>query len=172
MSTPPSHPRPSPRSSLHIRIASPADLGAIEAIEQSSFDHAAERFEAKRIHRLIHSKRSITLVAEMHGKIVGWAAGFRWDRGVEPWGRIYALAVAPAGRGRGVGAQLLREMIDRFCQGGPRRLFLEVRPDNHAALRLYRRFGFVPCRTLPNFYARGRSAERMTRPPTVTRAEK
>lgn len=167
MPTQPSNPEPSPRSPLHIRIASSADLAAIESIEQSSFDHAAERFEVKHIRRLIHSSRSITLVAELHGKIIGWAAGFRWEGGVEPWGRIYALAVAPPGQGRGVGAQLLREMIARLSEGAPRRLFLEVRPDNHAALRLYRRFGFVHCRMLPNFYAPGRNAVRMTRPPNA-----
>lgn len=53
------------------------------------------------------------------------------------------LAVAPTGRGRGVGAALVRECIDRSRSLGRERVVLSTQPMMHAAHRLYERFGFV-----------------------------
>lgn len=52
------------------------------------------------------------------------------------------LAVAPAGRGRGVGTALVRECIDRARALGRARLVLSTQPMMHAAHRVYERFGF------------------------------
>jgi ribosomal protein S18 acetylase RimI-like enzyme len=53
------------------------------------------------------------------------------------------LAVAPEGRGRGVGTALVRECIDRSLALGRRRVVLSTQPMMHAAHRMYERFGFV-----------------------------
>ena len=57
--------------------------------------------------------------------------------------------------------RLMAHMIDNLRRLGARRIFLEVRPDNHAAVRLYEKFGFVPCRRLENYYGHGHPALRM-----------
>ena len=53
------------------------------------------------------------------------------------------LAVAAAGRGRGVGAALVAHCIDRALVLGRARIVLSTQPTMHAAHRLYERFGFV-----------------------------
>ena len=53
------------------------------------------------------------------------------------------LAVAPAGRGRGVGGALVQHCIDRARRLGRRRLVLSTQPTMHAAHRIYERAGFV-----------------------------
>ena len=53
------------------------------------------------------------------------------------------LAVAPEGRGQGVGTALVRECIDRSRALGRRRIVLSTQPMMHAAHRVYERFGFV-----------------------------
>ena len=53
------------------------------------------------------------------------------------------LAVAPAGRGRGVGTALVRECIDRARALGRHRVVLSTQPMMHAAHRVYERFGFT-----------------------------
>lgn len=53
------------------------------------------------------------------------------------------LAVAPSGRGRGVGAALVTECLVRARSLGRRRVVLSTQPMMHAAHRLYERFGFV-----------------------------
>ena len=53
------------------------------------------------------------------------------------------ISVAAARQGQGIGARLLRWVMDRASRAGARRLLLEVRPSNAPALRLYEHFGFV-----------------------------
>lgn len=57
-------------------------------------------------------------------------------------GQILSIAVAPSARGRGVASALLAESIDYLSQHGVRKVKLEVRPENRAALHLYHKFGF------------------------------
>ena len=52
------------------------------------------------------------------------------------------IAVASAWQGRGVGASILRQLIDDYRQTTCEIIYLEVRPSNLAALRLYEQFGF------------------------------
>jgi ribosomal protein S18 acetylase RimI-like enzyme len=53
-----------------------------------------------------------------------------------------SIAVAPEGRGRGIGTQLLGALIDVAGAKGHRAVSLSVEPDN-PAVRLYERAGFV-----------------------------
>lgn len=53
------------------------------------------------------------------------------------------ISVAAARQGEGVGARLLRWVMERARRAGARRLLLEVRPSNAPALKLYEHFGFV-----------------------------
>jgi ribosomal-protein-alanine N-acetyltransferase len=151
-------------SELVLRKAVPGDAHAIGQIERASFLHAGERFGDRRVQYLIRSPRAMVVVAEGTEGVLGWIAGFAWLRGREPWGRVYALAVHPDAQGRKLGALLLQQMIDALHKAGAGRTFLEVRPDNYAAIRLYEKAGFVTCQQLPNYYGPGRPAQRMARP--------
>src|SRR3954471_15677061 len=53
------------------------------------------------------------------------------------------LAVAPAGRGRGVGTALVRECIERARALGRHRLVLSTQTAMKSAHRIYERFGFT-----------------------------
>jgi ribosomal-protein-alanine N-acetyltransferase len=97
-------------------------------------------------------------------RVLGWAAGLVWLRGREPWGRIYALAVHPQSRGKRLGPRLLNDMIQSLRARGAGRIFLEVRVDNHPAIRLYQSVGFQPCRLLVNYYGPNLPAQRMALP--------
>jgi len=55
---------------------------------------------------------------------------------------ILNLCVAEDYRGRGVGKLMLRSLIERATAAGMGEAFLEVRPSNTAAIRLYLSFGF------------------------------
>ena len=150
-------------SSAILRPATTDDVPAIWAIEEAAFAHPAERFLPRKLRYLIESPRATVLVAELNGQVAGWAAGFAWMRSPRPWGRVFALAVDPKVQGQKLGERLLRRLMDELRAAGARRLVLEVRPDNAAAIRLYERVGFTPCVLLPNFYAPGLDAHRMIR---------
>src|SRR4029450_11708130 len=73
-----------------------------------------------------------------HGDRLGAMAGGRLR--VPGHGELRGLWVAPEGRGTGHGAALTRELMRHaFAQG--ERPFLHVRPDNAAAVALYRGLG-------------------------------
>jgi ribosomal-protein-alanine N-acetyltransferase len=55
---------------------------------------------------------------------------------------VLNLCVAEAQRGRGFGRRLLEHLLAQGAAAGMYAAFLEVRPSNEAALRLYRSLGF------------------------------
>ncbi len=132
-------------------------------IEQLSFVHAAERFDLRRVTYLVQSPRVYVAAAEADHCVLGWAAGFAWTKGVTPWGRVYSLAIHPEARGRKLGPKLLDHTIEELRRRGAGPIFLEVRPDNEPAVRLYEKFGFKTCRQLPDFYGEGNTAQRMVK---------
>lgn len=69
-------------------------------------------------------------------------AGAHFGDGVDR-PQLYGMWVAPAWRGRGVGARLVTEVLDWVRADGPETLRLWVMEDNQAASSLYARLGFV-----------------------------
>ena len=67
--------------------------------------------------------------------------GFAMTRQVLDEEEILLIAVLPEHRGKGVGKQLLQEVIERARNRSVTRLFLEMR-DGNPAEHLYRGFGF------------------------------
>jgi len=64
------------------------------------------------------------------------------------------LAVAPEWRGRGWGRWLLRLALGLGGRRGARRILLEVRRSNQAALALYQKAGFREIAVRRNYYTR------------------
>lgn len=62
------------------------------------------------------------------------------------------ITIGPDHQGRGAGAWLLRQILENSRRQGARRLFLEVRPSNQSARRLYARFGFSQMGVRKRYY--------------------
>jgi ribosomal-protein-alanine N-acetyltransferase len=67
---------------------------------------------------------------------------------------ITNVAVHPDFRGKGYGSGLLRAMLRDMRETGHSAATLEVREDNHAAIRLYEGFGFKRAGVRKNYYER------------------
>ena len=65
---------------------------------------------------------------------------------------INNLAVRPDCQGKGMGAALLRHVLQAGASRGAERATLEVRRSNAPARRLYERLGFQVAATRPNYY--------------------
>lgn len=65
---------------------------------------------------------------------------------------VMTVAVAPSRQGRGLGDRLLTELVARASGAGAKAVMLEVRADNEAALRLYRRHGFAEVSVRRRYY--------------------
>ncbi len=62
------------------------------------------------------------------------------------------LSIARPRQGRGHGGVLLRRMCELCRSGGAKLMYLEVRPSNAAALRLYERHGFKRAGLRQDYY--------------------
>lgn len=87
-------------------------------------------------------------LAEVEGTVAGYsvmsvAAGEA---------HLLNLCVAPEWQGRGVGRTLLTRVIQLARYHRVKGVFLEVRPSNHAARRLYGKAGFVEVGRRPSYY--------------------
>mgnify|MGYP002780029176 CR=1 FL=1 len=127
---------------VRLRAAVPADLDAIAAIERIAF---TDPWSREAFAQLVRGGRALFLVADEAaagappapplGYLVAW---FVLDEG-----EIANVAVAPAARGRGIGARLVDAALTESARRGATHLFLEVRESNAVARRLYASRGFV-----------------------------
>lgn len=65
---------------------------------------------------------------------------------------VLNLCVRQAAQGRGLGGSLLEHLLKVAADYHAEQAFLEVRPSNHSALRLYREAGFHEVGTRPGYY--------------------
>ncbi|TVQ46715.1 MAG: ribosomal-protein-alanine N-acetyltransferase [Gammaproteobacteria bacterium] len=65
---------------------------------------------------------------------------------------VLNVCVHPDARGRGLGRRLMCALIERALDAAARRMFLEVRPSNAVARRLYASLGFAEVGVRPRYY--------------------
>lgn len=88
----------------------------------------------------------LDLVAELKGKVVGWACHGPYRDGEVRTedAELYALYVDPGRYGDGIGHALLQESVRRCTAAGHARMLLWVLKHNTRARRFYERSGFRP----------------------------
>lgn len=93
------------------------------------------------------------LVAESRGRVVGAV----WARLMNDYGHVddqtpsLAISLYPKYRGKGIGTQLMRAMLDRLHREGYAQVSLSVQKTN-PAVRLYERLGFKTVRETDEEY--------------------
>lgn len=85
----------------------------------------------------------------VRGEYPGWVAaagsqvlGFVVSRQTGEEAEILNLAVLPEARRQGIGSQLVARVLEEAQRAGARRVWLEVRASNAAAIRFYEHHGF------------------------------
>ena len=87
-------------------------------------------------------------VLEQGGEVVGYAiASVVLDEA-----HLLNLCIAPEQQGRGLATRLLWHITELVRVYGARTLFLEVRPSNPPALRLYQQAGFCEIANRSDYY--------------------
>jgi len=157
----------SPAEDIRIRLMTSADVADVLALERALFpqdawpesffrDELAHAEPAEAPHRA--SRRYWVAEDVSSGtqrpRIVAYAGMMC----VLPLADVQTLAVAEAAQGRGLGTRLLGLIEAESRQRGAEDLLLEVRADNPAAQRLYRRCGFEQIHQRPRYYPDGGEA--------------
>jgi len=141
---------------IGIRRACGEDLPSVLRIEKKSFTRDAWERELF-LGYLSQPGRSVFLVAIAEGRIVGYALAFHSKSRAE----VDSIAVAPAQRGQGVAVALLKRVVGSLRRRGFGTISLNVRLENEAAIRLYRKLGFQRVRRVNGYYEDGAPAWRM-----------
>ncbi|AXT84041.1 ribosomal-protein-alanine N-acetyltransferase [Aeromicrobium sp. A1-2] len=129
-----------------IRVATPADVDPIAAIEVACFGRAA--WSAALVADEVGSDRHVVLVTaggDAYGAIS--LAGEIAD--------LDRIAVLPGSRSRGLATELLNGLVDSARDLGAGRMLLEVAADNVVAIALYEAAGFDTISTRAQYYPGG-----------------
>ena len=131
-----------------VRPMTAADAAQVLAIYQAGLDGGEASFETRAPTweafdaKLLPAHRHVAADGTS-GQVLGWvAASGVSDRCVYQGVVEHSLYVAPAARGRGVGAALLRALIGSTEAAGIWTIQSGIFPENTASLRLHERAGF------------------------------
>ncbi len=142
-----------------IRSATPEDVDALLQLEAI---FPGDRMSRQSFRRLLKRGVASILVYDQDGAVVANSVVL-YRRG-SSIGRIYSLVVHPNTQGRGVARALLKAAESAALSKGCTSLRLEVRADNHAALALYAKTGYIPFGQVNNYYQDHTPAQRLLKP--------
>ncbi|SFR95672.1 ribosomal-protein-alanine acetyltransferase [Dyella sp. OK004] len=144
-------------AAVRVRRAELSDLDDLVALEEQSF--TSDRLSRAQFRRHLDSESAQVLVASAnHRRFLGTAVVF-FRKGSQR-ARLYSIATHAEARGKGVGSALLEAAEQTARRRHCRALRLEVRTDNHSAIRLYERLGYHCIGEHRGFYEDGSDAWR------------
>ncbi|PLY13222.1 MAG: ribosomal-protein-alanine N-acetyltransferase [Sulfurimonas sp.] len=132
-----------------IRKAKTSDAASLYVLEKESF--SVENYPLSRASFLYHIKNNLLYLAEVEGKVVGYILVLVKRKNA----KIYSLGVSKAYRNRKISQELLRLAFKEILALGFKRVLLEVRTDNEAAIALYKKMGFSKLKKFKAFYGDG-----------------
>lgn len=92
--------------------------------------------------------REACWIAEYRGEVVGHGI-FATGAGEA---HLLNVCVARDYQGQGLGRELVMLLLEEMARAGAQTVFLEVRPSNHVAARLYESLGFNEIGRRPDYY--------------------
>jgi [ribosomal protein S18]-alanine N-acetyltransferase len=132
-------------SSVVLRDMVVDDLPSVNAIERESY---SVPWSDATFRGLLRRRDAELIVAESYGVVIAYA--IFWC--VIDQSELGNVAVTARWRGRGIGERLVAEVLRRAERRGVREIYLEVRPSNEVARRLYERYGFSQVGRRRNYY--------------------
>lgn len=132
---------------MEIRDARPDDFDAIVPLVRSFYELDRHPFDADLVESglrplLAGEAPGFVIVAEDDSEVLAYAV-VTWGWSIEAGGQDALLdEIYVADRSRGIGAEMMYQIIDRCREAGCRKMFLETESHNRAARIFYTRHGF------------------------------
>jgi L-amino acid N-acyltransferase YncA len=135
---------------VSVREAREGDLERINDIytqavlsTTATFDTTAKTLEERKGWFAHHGAAHPVIVAEENGTLYGWASLSQWsDRPAYSRTVENSVYIAEECRGRGIGTQLLRELISHARLLGHHAVIARIAQDNPASMRMHEAAGF------------------------------
>ena len=137
--------------SLKIRATEKTDIEAFYELRNCpnagkntlAMPFTSRESAAKMVNAMVEDRNSVSLVAELDGKVVG-SAGINIFKGRRRHCASLAISVHDDYQHKGIGTALMNALIDLADNWYRlKRIELEVYVDNKVAINLYKKFGFV-----------------------------
>ncbi|AUC84665.1 hypothetical protein CW731_04860 [Polaribacter sp. ALD11] len=133
---------------LLIKKAYLQDLNDILSIEQNVFN--TDSYPPFVIRQLFDISDEYFLVAKEDNKILGYViGGLNLDK---KQGWVLSLGVHKDARGKGLGEKLTHELIAILKEKETEEICLTVYPENHVAIKIYKKLGFTGNQVLDNYF--------------------
>ncbi len=132
---------------LRLRLALPADIGSIAAIENEQFSRP---WSPQAIAAEISFPTARIYLAE--SLLDGALWGYSVIRRIGPTAELLRIAVAESRKRRRVAQALMEKTIAELRLEGVQEILLEVRQGNLAARSLYEKYSFLCQGTRPGYY--------------------
>lgn len=142
-------------SATVIKNLSPEDIPAVLALERASFAHP---WTDSMVEAELKIRDSVNIGAFDKKRLAGYIA----VRIIGEDAEVMRLAVLPDSRRAGIGRKLVDEAVGRLRASGVKRVFLELREGNKAAMGLYESAGFKLDGRRKGYYADGGDASLMS----------
>jgi [ribosomal protein S18]-alanine N-acetyltransferase len=138
---------------LQLRDYRPQDFQRLLEIDQACFVEGIA-YSSRELRHFLNQPSAVRIVGEKTGKIQGFviADHFRPRNSDQRMGRIITIDVLPEARRSGLGSRLLGAVEEKIREAGAAYISLETAVDNLAALRFYKKHGYVGLKILPNYY--------------------
>jgi len=123
------------------------DIEAVLFIEKAQFSHPTKKeyFISELDHQLARFYVCrLPGSSEIVGFFICWV--------IEDTMELHDIAAAPAYQGHGIGAAMLKFILDMAAQEKVTEIFLEVRASNSQAINFYKKFNFIETGCRKNYY--------------------
>ena len=140
--------------SIEMRDATTLDIPSLLSIENALFQDEAwskEVFESE--FALLGTTRTYRMVEENKEIVAYFGLAI-----VDDTADITTIAVRTDFQGRGIGRKLMQEILDIAASRNLRKIMLEVKPENLAAISLYQKFDFEVIGLRRNYYGPSKDA--------------
>ena len=135
---------------VKIETATLRLLDQLYKIEEKCFDQ--EAFSKRQIAYLLTDYNTIALAAKTNNDMAGFIiAQVEVEENTE-FGHIITINVAPNFRRQKIATKMLHEIESLLKQKGISECRLEVREDNHVAIKLYQTLGYQTVGKLERYY--------------------
>ena len=128
---------------MKIRKVKAEDLWDVAKISYNSF---RKSWSFPRFIEQYETNRENFLVAEEHGKVVGFSIS-------DNSGLLMLIAVEPTCRKKGIGSKLLDTTLIFLKKKNVRKVFAHVRKSNENVIAFYLKHGFKKEKKLPHYYS-------------------
>lgn len=123
-------------SGVRIRPMNFDDLVTVEKVDSEAFGKLwRNTFNSL---ELAYKQQAVATVAEDDTGILGYQISTASPMG----GHLARLAVVPGQQGKGIGRELVRDVINQFDRRGALRVSVNTQEQNEVSLALYRKMGF------------------------------